>query len=112
MSDVGWEAGAPDPGRNARGFTSADLVLLHEAHQSAGFRWGRSQFSANAFSQFLAIWMEGADAHAQPSLTVIRFIETGAYALMVGGRIVANGKTLAEILPAIATAQRADVQAA
>jgi hypothetical protein len=102
MSEAGWEAGAPDPGREARGFTSADLLLLHEAHQSAGPLWGRSQFAANGFSQFLAIWTEGPDTHAPPCLTVIRFNETGAYALMVGGRIVANGKNLAEILPAIA----------
>lgn len=112
MSDVGWEAGAPDPGRGARGFTSADMVLLHEAHQDAGPRWTRSQFATNGFSQFLAIWTDGADTHASPGLTVIRFTETGAYALMVGGRIVANGKTLPEILPAIAMAQRKDVQAA
>jgi hypothetical protein len=103
MSEAGWETGAPDPGRGAaRGFTRADLMLLHEAHQCAGPRWGRSQFAANEISQFLAIWTEGADTHAPPSLTVIRFSETGAYALMVGGRIVANGKDLAEILPAIA----------
>ncbi len=107
MSEVGWEAVAYEPERATQRFTSADIVLLHEAHQSAGLRWGRSQFAANAFSQFLAIWTEGADTHAPPSLTVIRFSETGAYALMVGGRIVANGKNLSEILPAIAVVQEA-----
>ena len=112
MSNVGWGSGAPAPEVVARGFTSADLLLLHEAHRSAGLRWGRSQFAANAFSQFLALWTHGADPYAPPSLTVIRFSETGAYALMVGGRIVANGRDLAEILPAVALAQSADAQAA
>lgn len=112
MSDVGWGPGAPALGVEARGFSSEDLMLLHEAHRSAGPRWGRSQFAANAFSQFLAVWTHGADTHAPPSLTVIRFSETGAYALMVAGRIVANGRDLAEILPAIALAQGEDARAA
>jgi hypothetical protein len=45
-------------------------------------------------------------------LTIIRFNETGAYALMVNGRIVANGKTLAEILPALTPAEQSDSEAA
>jgi len=103
VSEVGWEGGAASAaaGLNASGFTSADLRLLDEAHRS-GAGWVRGQFASNDFSQYLAVWRHGSGEHAQPSLTIIRFNETGAYALMVSGRIIANGKTLAEILPAVA----------
>lgn len=114
MSEVSWDGGAPSAvaGLEASGFTSADLRLLHEAHQSGGAGWRRGQFAGNEFSQYLAIWTEASVDHAQPSLTIIRFNETGAYALMVDGRIVANGKTLAEILPPLTTSERLDSEAA
>jgi hypothetical protein len=114
VSEAGWDTGALSAEHDARGFTSADLRLLHEAHQNglAARRWGRCQFAANEFSQYLAIWSAAAPEHAPPGLTIIRFSETGAYALMAGGRIVANGKTLAEILPALTRAERAQTEAA
>jgi hypothetical protein len=114
MSEVGWDSGAPSAtaGLEASGFTSADLQLLREAHQSGVAGWRRGQFASNEFSQYLAIWTDASVEYAQPSLTIIRFSETGAYALMVSGRIVANGKTLAEILPALTTPERSDSEAA
>ena len=114
MSEVGWDGGAPSAkaGLDASGFTSADLQLLDEARRSGGAGWGRAQFATNEFSQYLAVWRVGRGEHAQPSLTIIRFNETGAYALMVNGRIVANGKTLAEILPALSLAEQSDSEAA
>jgi hypothetical protein len=114
VSEVSWDGGAPSAaaGLEASGFTRADLRLLHEAHRSGVAGWRRGQFASNEFSQFLAVWTEASLEHGQPSLTIIRFRETGAYALMVNGRIVANGKTLAEILPALAPAERPDSEAA
>jgi hypothetical protein len=114
LSEVGWDGGAPSAatGLEAGGFTSADLRLLHDAHQSGVAGWRRGQFASNEFSQYLAIWTEACVDHAQSSLTIIRFNETGAYALMVNGRIVANGKSLAEILPALTTSERLDSEAA
>jgi hypothetical protein len=114
VSEVGWDGGAPSAaaGLEASGFTGADLRLLREAHQSGVAGWRRGQIASNEFSQYLAIWTEASVYHAQPSLIIIRFNETGAYALMVNGQIVANGKTLAEILPALTPAERLDSEAA
>ena len=114
MSEVSWDGGAPSAaaGLEASGFTRADLILLHEAHQSGVAGWRRGQFASNEFSQYLAIWTDAYADDARPSLTIIRFNETEAYALMVGGRIVANGKSLAEVLPALAPAERLDSEAA
>src|SRR5260370_4139234 len=89
VSELGWEGDAPSAaaGLEASGFTSADLQLLCEAHQSGVAGWRRGQFASNEFSQYLAIWTDGSSEHAQPSLTIIRFNETVAYALIVRGRL-------------------------
>jgi hypothetical protein len=103
VSEAVWENSATAD-CVAGGFTSTDLKMLHEARCVVEGGWDRTQFAANEFSQYLAIWTTAGAQQTQPSLTVIRFSETGAYALMASSRIVANGKTLAEILPALAVA--------
>ena len=91
---------------DTKGFTGGDLRLLQEAHRSgiANRGWGRGQFAANAFSHYLAIWDTATSDRDPPTLVIVRFDRTGTYALLVQGRIVANGKTLAAILPALAVA--------
>ena len=39
-----------------------------------------------------------------PTLLIVRFDKTGTYALLVHGKIVANGNRLTAILPALAVA--------
>ena len=89
---------------DSEGFTSSDVKLLQDAHQRGVARqnWGRAEFAANDFSQYLAIWDESAAEHDPPARVIARFWKTGTYALIVQGRFVANGKTLRAILPALA----------
>jgi len=88
------------------GFTSGDLKLLKEAHQTgvAHRGWGRAQLASNYFSHYLAIWDGARAEHEPPTLVIVRFINTGTYALLVRGKIVTSGKTLDAILPALAIA--------
>jgi len=90
----------------AKGFTPEDVKLLQEAHQRgiANGGWGRGQFAANEFSQYLAIWDNATTDIAPPTLVIARFAKTGTYALLVQGKIVASGATLDLILPALAAA--------
>ena len=91
---------------DARGFTTGDVRLLQEAHRRgiADRGWGRAQFASNGFSHYLAIW-ENAAAHlAAPTHVIARFWKTGTYAMIVRGKIVANGATLRAVLPAPAAA--------
>jgi hypothetical protein len=93
--------------RGARGFTDADVNALHETHRRgvADRGWGRAQFVVNDFSQYLAIWDADAAEGAAPGLSIIRFAKTGTYALLIDAQFVANGKTLEQVLPALAVAQ-------
>jgi hypothetical protein len=91
---------------NGRGFTTGDVRLLQEAHQK-GFAdrgWGRAQFASNDFSHYLAIWENETANHKAPTHVIVRFWETGTYALMVRGKIVATDTKLRAILPALAAA--------
>ncbi len=111
LSDVGWSRIGLGPAAlgtllDAKGFTSEDLKLLQEAHQRgiASRGWGRAQFAANAFSHYLAIWDNSTTDRGPPTLLIVRFDKTGTYALLVHGKIVANGNRLTAILPALAVA--------
>ncbi len=109
--NVAWGAGgaatpAAAQSRAARGFTGADMGALQETHRRgvADRGWGRAQFVVNEFSQYLAIWDAAAEG-AAPCLSIIRFAKTGTYALLIDGQFVANGETLAAVLPALAVAE-------
>lgn len=89
---------------DAKGFTTGDVKLLQEAHQRgvAVRGWGRAQFASNEFSNYLAIWENGAADRTAPTHVIVRFWKTGTYALMVRGKIVATDTKLRTILPALA----------
>ena len=107
-SRSGIETAAGGPLLDRKGFTSRDLKVLQEAHQRgiADRGWGRGQFVTNEFSEYLAIWNDASadHDHERPTLSIVRFDNTGTYALLVDGKIVAAGKTLGTILPALAVA--------
>ena|SRR5258706_10867406 len=94
---------------DTKGFTGGDLRLLQEAHRSgvANRGWGRAQFATNEFSEYLAIWENGSDAHDLPSVVIARFLATGTYALLIRAKIVASGKSLQAIIPGLGAAQPA-----
>ena len=89
---------------DARGFTTADVKLLQEAHQRgvAHRGWGRAQFATNEFSHYLAIWDTAPAGEASPARVIVRFLKTGTYALLVRNKIAASGTTLRAVLPALA----------
>jgi hypothetical protein len=86
------------------GFTAQDLAALGEIHSSALARrvWTRSQIISNEFSQYLAVWGPGNGAEEPPALVLARFKKTGTYVLTVGSTIVASGRSLGTVLPALA----------
>ena len=86
-----------------RGFTSADLKLLQQTHQSgvASRGWGRAQFVANEFSQYLAIWDKASAERDRPILSIIRFGKTGTYALLADDKFIVTGDTLRAVLPTL-----------
>ena len=110
LDDAGWSriglTSAAVGLLDAKGFSSEDMKLLQEAHQKgiATRGWGRAQFATNAFSHYLAIWDGATNDWEPPTLAIVRFDKTGTYALLVRGKIVANGRTLGAILPAMAVA--------
>jgi len=110
LDDAGWSqvglASAAAGLLGAKGFSSEDVKLLQEAHKKgiANRGWGRAQFAANAFAHYLAIWDGATSDREPPTLSIVRFDKTGTYALLVHGKIVANGRTLGAILPALAVA--------
>jgi hypothetical protein len=108
-SRIGLASAAVGTLLDAKGFSSEDVRLLQEAHQKgiATRGWGRAQFATNAFSHYLAIWAGATTDREPPTLSIVRFDKTGTYALLVHGKIVANGKTLGAILPALAVAAAA-----
>jgi len=107
LNDAAWSrtgSAAGEPPLDPRGFTNADLLLLQEAHQCGVARrgWGRAQFVTNECSQYLAIWNRACADQAPPTVSIVRFGKTGTYALLVDGKIVANGRTLDVILSPLA----------
>src|SRR3977135_4401483 len=105
-SRIGLASAAVGTLLDAKGFSSEDVRLLQEAHQKgiATRGWGRAQFATNAFSHYLAIWDGATNDWEPPTLAIVRFGKTGPSALLVRGKIVANGRTLGAILPAMAVA--------
>jgi hypothetical protein len=85
-----------------RGFTAADLVQLGEVQAAALARrlWRRGEFVADGFAHYLAAWT-GEAASGPPLLVLARFRRTGTYALTLGTTVVANGRRLADVLPAL-----------
>ena len=74
-------------GRKAvRGFTAQDWTQLEHADRSGAVsrRWGHAEIATNDFSQYLALWYEPPAGREPPNLAVVRFDETGAYALLSG----------------------------
>jgi hypothetical protein len=87
------------------GFTAADLIALGEVHAAAITRrlWSRGQLVSNEFTHYLAAW--GPDTHAAdpPALALARFKKTGTYVLTIGTTVVASGKSLSDVLPALSS---------
>jgi hypothetical protein len=96
------------------GFTVGDLALLEAAYRSgvAERGWGPAQFAANDFSRYLAVWERPPVDREPPMLAIIRFDDTGTYALLTQGRIVASGRSLQAILPALLVADAPERRAA
>jgi hypothetical protein len=91
------------------GFTAADLVALGELHAASGHLWGRGQLVSNEFAHFLAVWRPEAGLGDPPRLALARFKKTGTYSLIIGTTVVASGKRLSDVLPALLSgAQRRD----
>ena len=91
------------------GFTAADLVALGELHAASGYLWGRGQLVSNEFAHFLAVWRPEAGLGDPPRLALARFKKTGTYSLIIGTTVVASGKRLSDVLPALLSgAQRRD----
>jgi hypothetical protein len=87
------------------GFTAADLVVLDEIHATAVMRrwWRRGQLVENEFAHYLAVWGAETDAGDPPALALARFRKTGTYALTIGSTVVASGKSLSDVLPALSS---------
>ena len=85
------------------GFTTADLIALGEIHTTAIARrvWGRGQFVVNDFAHYLAVWGPRTGAADPPALALARFKQTGTYVLTIGTTVVASGKRLEDVLPAL-----------
>jgi hypothetical protein len=88
------------------GFTVEDLALLEAAYREGVARrgWGPAQFAANEFSRYLAVWEKPPVDRKPPMLAIIRFDDTGTYALLSRGQIVVSGRSLQSILPALLVA--------
>jgi hypothetical protein len=87
------------------GFTPEDLSALEDVHAAAAARnlWGRGQLVSNEFAHYLAVWRPETDATTPPALAVARFRRTGTYVLTIGTTVVATGKKLKDILPALSS---------
>jgi hypothetical protein len=90
-------------GLAAAGFTPGDLVTLSELHSTAVARrlWSRGQIISNEFAQYLAVWGPQTSAADPPALALARFKKTGTYVLTIGTTVVASGKSLSAVLPAL-----------
>ena len=105
--------GGPWSMADTDGFTSADLVLLEDAYWAGVARtaWGACRLVGTEFAHYLALFAAAPDPGPSPVMTVIRFRATGSYALMTRGAIVATGKSLRALIPAMVaggTAARPD----
>jgi hypothetical protein len=87
------------------GFTEADLIALVNVHATAITRhfWGRARLISNEFAHYLAVWGPKTPDSAPPSLALARFKKTGTYVLTIGTTVVATGKSLDDVLPALAS---------
>ena len=87
------------------GFTAADLVALGEIHAAAMTRrrWSRGQLVSNEFTHYLAAWGPQTGAVDPPALALARFKKTGTYVLTIGTTVVATGKSLNDVLPALSS---------
>jgi hypothetical protein len=87
------------------GFTVADLVVLDEIHATAVTRrwWSRSHLVENEFAHYLAAWGPETGTADPPALVLARFRKTGTYALTIGSTVVASGKSLGDVLPALSS---------
>ncbi|MDB5482136.1 MAG: hypothetical protein JWO83_3189 [Caulobacteraceae bacterium] len=106
MQDLNWAGG----GQTAvEGFTAMDWAQLRDAYRSAAGRrrWGHVEAASNDFSHYLAIWHEPPAGREPPNLAVVRFDQTGTYALLAGEAFVATGASLQEILPALSASPAA-----
>jgi hypothetical protein len=83
------------------GFTAADLMALGEIRATTRHLWGRDQLVANEFAHYLAVWRPEAGLADPPALALARFKKTGTYMLMIGTTVVATGKRLSDVLPAL-----------
>ena len=106
MQNLNWAVGDRAP---VRGFTAQDWTQLEDAYRSgAGSRrWGHAEVATNDFSQYLALWYDAPAGREPPNLAVVRFDQTGTYALLSGEAFVATGASLEEILPALSAARPA-----
>ena len=104
MRDLDW---AFDGRTGLRGFTAQDWTQLQHAYRSAAERgrWQHAEVATNDFSQCLALWFDPPAGREPPNLAVVRFDQTGTYALLSGEAFVATGASLDEILPALAAAR-------
>lgn len=112
LNSIAWSGGGnasliQEQPLGMKGFTGDDVELLQEAHRSGAVHrdWGRAQFVANEFSQYLAIWDKASAERDPPTLSIIRFGKTGTYALLADDKIVASGDTLRAVLPALGIAR-------
>ena len=110
MQDLNWAVGERAA---VRGFTAQDWTQLEDAYRSGARsqRWGHAEVATNDFSQYLALWYDPPAGREPPNLAVVRFDQTGTYALLSGEAFVATGASLREILPALSAARRADPEA-
>jgi hypothetical protein len=107
MQDLNWGVA----GRRAvRGFTAQDWTQLEDAYRSGAQsrRWGHAEVATNDFSQYLALWYDPPAGREPPNVAVVRFDQTGTYALLSGEAFVATGASLMEILPALSAARPAE----
>ena len=106
MQDVNWVGGR----RAVRGFTAQDWTQLADAYRGGprNRRWGHAEVATNDFSQYLALWYDPPARREPPNVAVVRFDQTGTYALLSGEVFVATGASLMEILPALSAARRPD----
>jgi hypothetical protein len=87
----------------SEGFATGDLIALGEVHVAAIARqlWSRGQLVANEFAHYLAVWGLQTGAADPPALALVRFKKTGTYVLTIGTTVVASGKRLEDVLPAL-----------
>jgi hypothetical protein len=96
----------PLPGMGS-GFTADDLHMLLDVQAAAMLRgaWGRGALNANVFADYLAMWSPDAGGETDPTVLVLaRFKRTGTYLLTVASTVVASGRSLRDLLPALSSA--------